>query len=200
MAIGRLSRCTMLRRLLSIIPKGTGLKNATVVNSGSIINRSICSTTPLWKKKMPDRPAPIDEADFTEVFLHGSGPGGQKINKTSSAVQLKHIPTGMVLKVQATRSRTQNRKIARQMLAERIELLEKGKESRVAIVGETKRKKKSSAVKKSKRKYRLLAEEKAAKAGEDKVEEKGEFDEDDREIFEDKETSTQESSRKGRDL
>ncbi|RAL62312.1 hypothetical protein DID88_004878 [Monilinia fructigena] len=42
---------------------------------------------------MPDRPAPIDEADFTEVFLHGSGPGGQKINKTSSAVQLKHIPT-----------------------------------------------------------------------------------------------------------
>ena len=91
-------------------------------------------------------------------------------NKTSSAVQLKHIPTGMVLKVQATRSRTQNRKIARQMLAERIELLEKGKESRIAIVGETKRKKKSSAVKKSKRKYRLLAEEKAAKGEEDNVE------------------------------
>jgi peptide chain release factor len=62
----------------------------------------------------------------------------------------------MVVKVQATRSRSQNRKIARQMLAERIEELEKGKESRVAIVGETKRKRKSSAVKKSKRKYRLL--------------------------------------------
>ncbi|KAF7907764.1 uncharacterized protein EAF01_005350 [Botrytis porri] len=136
-----------------------------------MIKRSICNTTPLWKKKMPDRPPPIDEADFTEVFLHGSGPGGQKINKTSSAVQLKHIPTGMVLKVQATRSRTQNRKIARQMLAERLELLEKGKESRVAIVGETKKKRKSSAVKKSKRKYRLLAEEKAMKAGEDKAEE-----------------------------
>lgn len=106
----------------------------------------------------------------------------------------------MVLKVQATRSRTQNRKIARQMLAERVELLEKGKESRVAIVGETKRKKKSSAVKKSKRKYRLLAEEKAAKAEEDKVEEQEELDEDDEddgEIFEGKETSTQESSKKG---
>ena len=86
----------------------------------------------------------------------------------------------MVLKVQATRSRTQNRKIARQMLAERLELLEKGKESRVAIVGETKKKRKSSAVKKSKRKYRLLAEEKAMKAGEDKAQEEGEEEEEER--------------------
>jgi protein subunit release factor B len=77
-------------------------------------------------------------------------------NKTSSAVQLKHLPTGIVVKVQATRSREQNRKLARQMLAERIEVLEKGDESRVAVVGETKRKRKSSAVKKSKRKYKAL--------------------------------------------
>ncbi|KAA8573153.1 hypothetical protein EYC84_003667 [Monilinia fructicola] len=191
----------MLRGLLSIIPKGVvSLENATAIYSSSIIiKRSICSTTPLWKKKMPDRPAPIDEADFTEVFLHGSGPGGQKINKTSSAVQLKHIPTGMVLKVQATRSRTQNRKIARQMLAERIELLEKGKESRVAIVGETKRKKKSSAVKKSKRKYRLLAEEKAAKAGKENAQENFEEDALDDEGVnpEDMESPRQDSSKIG---
>ncbi|KAG4027716.1 hypothetical protein MFRU_027g00090 [Monilinia fructicola] len=192
---------TMLRGLLSKIPKGVvSLENATAIYSSSIIiKRSICSTTPLWKKKMPDRPAPIDEADFTEVFLHGSGPGGQKINKTSSAVQLKHIPTGMVLKVQATRSRTQNRKIARQMLAERIELLEKGKESRVAIVGETKRKKKSSAVKKSKRKYRLLAEEKAAKAGKENAQENFEEDALDDEGVnpEDMESPRQDSSKIG---
>lgn len=79
MAIGRLSTCTMLRGLLSVVSRGTVLENVTAVNSNSIIKRSICNTTPLWKKKMPDRPAPIDEADFTEVFLHGSGPGGQKI-------------------------------------------------------------------------------------------------------------------------
>jgi len=78
-------------------------------------------------------------------------------------VQLKHIPTGLVLKVQATRSRTQNRKIARQMLAERVEEIEKGKDSRVAVVVETKRKRKSSAVKKSKRKYRALEEAKEKK-------------------------------------
>lgn len=50
------------------------------------------------------------------------------------------------------------------MLAERVEELEKGKESRVAVVGEKKRKKKSSATKKSKRKYKLLDEAKANEA------------------------------------
>lgn len=70
-------------------------------------------------------------------------------------MQLKHIPTGMVVKVQATRSRSQNRTIARRTLAERLEELEKGDQSRIAIVGEIKKKRKRSAVKKSKRKYRL---------------------------------------------
>lgn len=86
-------------------------------------------------------------------------------------MQLKHHPTGLVLKVQATRSRTQNRKIARQMLAERVEELDKGKESRLAVVGETKRKKKSSKAKKSRRKYRLLEEAKGKEPG---IEEGGE--------------------------
>jgi len=47
------------------------------------------------------------------------------------------------------------------MLADRLEVLEKGSESRVAVVGETKRKRKSSAVKKSKRKYKALEAAKA---------------------------------------
>lgn len=88
-------------------------------------------------------------------------------NKTSSAVQLKHLRTGLVLKVQATRSRTQNRKIARQMLAERIDEMERGAESRTAIVREAKSKKKSSAAKKSRRKYRALDEAKKAAAEEE---------------------------------
>jgi len=126
----------------------------------SIAQRAISSSSPTCSRKMPDRPPPPLEGEFTESFLKGSGPGGQKINKTSSAVQLRHIPTGIVLKVQATRSRSQNRKIAREMLAERIEKLEKGRESRIAVVGETKRKRKSSATKKTKRKYRALEEAK----------------------------------------
>jgi peptide chain release factor len=56
------------------------------------------------------------------------------------------------------------------MLAERIEEIEKGRDSRVAIVGETKRKRKSNAVKKSKRKYRLLETAKSGAAVYDKIE------------------------------
>lgn len=83
-------------------------------------------------------------------------------NKTSSAVQLKHAASGIVLKVQATRSRTQNRKLARQMLADRLEDIEKGDQSRSAIKTAVKQKRKSSATKKTRRKYRKLEEEKVA--------------------------------------
>lgn len=131
---------------------------------------------------MPDRPKPPSEDEFTEVFVKGSGPGGQKIvrmpqgkppittdrgfkNKTSSAVQLKHLPTGIVVKVQATRSQQQNRKLARQKLADRLEILEKGEKSRTAIVQQSQSKKKSSATKKSRRKYRALDEAKNKAAG-----------------------------------
>lgn len=109
----------------------------------------------------------IPETDLHETFLKGSGPGGQKINKTASAVQLTHLPTGTVLKCQATRSRTQNRKIARQLLAEKIEVLEKGDESRAAIKADRASKKKASAAKKKKRKYRALEAEKNGESAEE---------------------------------
>ncbi|KAM0569923.1 hypothetical protein ACHAP9_004287 [Verticillium nonalfalfae] len=120
--------------------------------------RSQALSTTIWnqKEQMPQRPKPPPDSDIEESYLKGSGPGGQKINKTNSAVQLKHIPTGIVIKSQATRSRSQNRKIARQLLAERLDDLENGDQSRNAIVAEAKRKKAASAAKKSKRKYRKL--------------------------------------------
>ena len=94
-------------------------------------------------------------------------------NKTSSAVQLKHIPTGMTIKSQATRSRSQNRKIARRLLAEKIEAVEKGPESRTALKAEIKRKKKASKTKKARRKYKTLkdgveAEDEEAEVDSDK--------------------------------
>jgi len=119
-------------------------------------NRSIraCRTfhaaVRLEEKALPPRRI-IDETEITESFLKGSGPGGQKINKTSSAVQLKHLPSGIVVKCQGTRSREQNRKDARRLLGERLEELEKGDE----------RTKKASADKKARRKYKKLADEKA---------------------------------------
>lgn len=82
-------------------------------------------------------------------------------------MQLKHIPTGIVVKSQATRSRSQNRKIARGILAQKIDDFLNGDQSRSAIVGDIKRKKAASAAKKSKRKYRKLEEESAEETQED---------------------------------
>ncbi|ETR99992.1 hypothetical protein M419DRAFT_44764, partial [Trichoderma reesei RUT C-30] len=109
-------------------------------------------------KNLPPRPKPPPDSEIEESYLKGSGPGGQKINKTNSAVQLKHIPTGIVVKSQATRSRSQNRKLAREILAQRIDELTNGDHSRSAIVGAVKKKRADSAAKKSRRKYRLLEE------------------------------------------
>jgi hypothetical protein len=115
---------------------------------------------------LPPRPAPPPEHEFTEVYLKGSGPGGQKINKTNSAVQLRHLPTGLVVKCQATRSRSENRVIARRLLADRLDALHGGAGSRAAAVGEVRRKKAASAAKKKRRKYRKLEEEKEREGGE----------------------------------
>ena len=121
-------------------------------------------------QNFPSRPKPPPDTEIEEFFLKGSGPGGQKINKTNSAVQLRHIPTGIVVKSQATRSRSQNRTIARQLLADKLDDLAKGDQSRAAVVGAAKAKKRASSAKKSRRKYRKLEDEKARLWAEDEDE------------------------------
>jgi protein subunit release factor B len=63
----------------------------------------------------------ISEADVDEHFIRGSGKGGQKINKTSSCVQLLHRPSGIEIRCQQTRSQADNRYWARRELCDRIE-------------------------------------------------------------------------------
>ncbi|UNI18920.1 hypothetical protein JDV02_005154 [Purpureocillium takamizusanense] len=121
--------------------------------------RPLSTTTHLARTDLPARPKPPPDSEIEESFLKGSGPGGQKINKTNSAVQLKHIPTGIVVKSQATRSRSQNRKHARELLAQKVDDLLHGDQSRSAIIGEVKRKRAASAAKKSRRKYRRLQDD-----------------------------------------
>lgn len=76
-------------------------------------------------------------------------------------MQLKHIPTGIVVKSQATRSRSQNRNHARRLLAQKLDDLANGEQSRSSVVGKIKQKKAASASKKSRRKYRQLDKDKA---------------------------------------
>jgi len=59
--------------------------------------------------------------DVDARFVRGSGPGGQKINKTSSTVWLRHRPTGIEVRCQAERSQAANREIAWQELCEKLE-------------------------------------------------------------------------------
>ena len=64
--------------------------------------------------------ASVYEDDLEESFILGGGPGGQKTNKTSSVVRLSHGPSGVAVKVGESRSREDNRWLARRMLAETI--------------------------------------------------------------------------------
>ncbi|KXX77570.1 hypothetical protein MMYC01_205363 [Madurella mycetomatis] len=145
----------------TIVHRHAALRSSAPI---ALAGHSLSTSPAQHRRQMPARPKPPPEDEIEESFLKGSGPGGQKINKTNSAVQLKHIPTGIVIKSQATRSRSQNRKIARDLLAAKLDELTNGAQSRTAIVGETKKKRAASAAKKSRRKYKKLAEEKEAAA------------------------------------
>jgi protein subunit release factor B len=65
----------------------------------------------------------VREEDLEESFVRSSGKGGQHVNKTSSRVQLRHIPSGICVSASRERSQSVNRFLARRELLERIEAL-----------------------------------------------------------------------------
>ncbi|NXI79196.1 CL065 factor, partial [Rhipidura dahli] len=73
----------------------------------------------------------LTETELEEQFVRGDGPGGQATNKTNNCVVLKHIPSGIVVKCHQTRSVEKNRKIAREILQEKVDLFYKGEDSDV---------------------------------------------------------------------
>ena len=72
-----------------------------------------------WLKKKMEALGVLEE-DIEEKFIRSSGSGGQKVNKTSTCVYLRHIPTGIEVKCMEERSQPLNRFLARRELVEKI--------------------------------------------------------------------------------
>jgi len=93
----------------------------------------------------------LQERDLVERFIRGSGPGGQKINKTSSCVQLRHLPTGIEIKCQQSRSLLANRVKARDLICDLVEQRELKRQARRRFEAEKRRRQKRQPSKRKKK-------------------------------------------------
>ena len=107
----------------------------------------------------------IKESDIEEKFIRASKKGGQKVNKTSSCVYLKHLPTGIEVKCQKERSQALNRFLARRILINKIESLILGKKAaerkRIEKIRRQKRRRSRRAKEKMLRYKKIHSEKKA---------------------------------------
>ncbi|MFH1957728.1 MAG: peptide chain release factor-like protein [bacterium] len=107
----------------------------------------------------------IREDDIVEKFTRGSGKGGQKINKTSSCVYIKHIPTGISVKCSSDRAQSVNRFLARRILTDKIDSLRNKAVSdlqkKIYKMRKQKRKRSKKAKEKILRLKRIVSEKKA---------------------------------------
>ena len=97
---------------------------------------------------------PLNEEELEESFIKGGGPGGQKINKSVNCCQLKHKPTGIVVSCQQSRLLEENRKFARRILQQKLDL-HFNKEN--SIVAKLRRERQEEKAERNKRAVKNLA-------------------------------------------
>jgi protein subunit release factor B len=106
----------------------------------------------------------IREEDIEESFIRSGGKGGQHVNKTSTCVYLKHVPTGVEVKCQEGRSQGLNRYRARVLLLNKIDEMVRGEESRerqrIEKIRRQKRKRSKRAKEKMLAEKRITSEKK----------------------------------------
>ena len=98
----------------------------------------------------------IREADLEETFARSRGPGGQHVNKVSTAVTLRHQPTGVSVTVQDSRSQAMNRKLARERLLDAVEAARE--EKRTAEIAEREKARRRKSPRPSALKQKILEE------------------------------------------
>lgn len=91
----------------------------------------IFPVSPLKEQALRDRMEELGlrEEDIQESFVRSGGRGGQNVNKTSTCVHLKHLPTGVEVKCQKERNQALNRYHARVLLANKVDEMIRGRES-----------------------------------------------------------------------
>ena len=110
----------------------------------------------------------IREEDLVEKFIRSGGAGGQNVNKVATCVYLKHVPSGIEVKVQRERTQALNRFFARRLLAEKMENIKAGKASeeqkRREKIRRQKRKRSKRAKEKILQQKKLQSEKKTLRA------------------------------------
>ena len=126
----------------------------------------IFTVSPLTEKRLIKKMETLNiyEKDIKESFVRSGKKGGQHVNKTSTCVYLKHIPTGIEVKCQEERSQSLNRYKARVILIKKIDQLVKGKESeeiqRIEKIRRQKRKRSKRAKEKMLAEKKIISEKK----------------------------------------
>lgn len=151
-----LLRETLLRKLSFTMDKLEGEKSKPVKTTQQSTKQSAKQQN---QRNQKLKQILLNEDDIEETFVRGSGAGGQKINKTSNRVVLLHKPSGVRVECQETRSLSQNRKIGRKRLMEKLDSFYHGTDSKEQQKQQKAQNKKKKT--KSKNKARLAAKQEA---------------------------------------